>query len=115
MPQIQATPGSNITISGNVNVQSKTTFTVTGSVIGTTEDTIVIPAGTKTFRLQTAPSAGGASLTISHTVGGTSVTATSFNICAGDRWSEELLDETGFTIYLKSSKAATDVQVILWT
>lgn len=113
MPQIQATGGNSL--SGNVNVQSKTSFTVSGAVVGITETSITIPAGTKAFKLQSAPSAGASVLTVSHTSTGTSTAATSFDICPGDRWTEELLDATGFTIYIKASKAATNVQLLLWS
>lgn len=115
MPQLQATGGQQTSITGGVSVESKSVFTVTGAVVGTTETSIAIPAGTKSFRLQAACSAGAARITVSHTIGGTGVAITSFDVAAGSHWKEDLLDGTGFTIYLKSSKAATDVQLVLWS
>lgn len=98
-----------------VSIQSKTAFVVTGATIGTSETTIAIPAGAKALKLQIAPTAGAATLTVSHVLAGTAATATSFDICPGDRWQEEFLDGSGFTIYIRSSKAATDIQVMYWT
>lgn len=118
MPQISATGGNNVTLSGSViaDIQSKDTFTVTGATVGTTETSIVIPSGAKAWKIQAASSAGAAVLTISHTVGGTSVATTSFDICPGNSYDEEYLKGTNpLTIYIKSSKAGTPVQVLYWS
>ena len=113
---IQATSNSLSTVSGQVDVQSKGTFTVTGSTVGTTETSITIPSGTKAFRLQAANDAGAAVLTISHSSGGTSSSTTSFDIYAGASLLEEQLKgDVSLTVYIKSSKASTSVQVLLWS
>lgn len=113
---INATSNSVSTISGQVDIQSKGTFTVTGAVVGTTEASIVIPSGTKAFKLQAANGSGAAVLTVSHSNGGTGVATTSFDIYTGSSYSEEFLKgDVALTIYIKSSKANTSVQVLYWS
>ena len=98
-----------------VNVQSKGTFTTTGAVVGTTETTIVVPTGTRAFKLQASDSAGAAVLTISNVITGTSSEITSFDIYAGSSWSEETLNGlVALTLYIKSSKSGTNVQLMYW-
>ena len=117
MPAINATSNSTSTVSGLVDIQSKDIFTTTGATVGTTETTIVIPAGTKAFKLQVANSGVGAIvLTIASSVGGTASDITSFDIYAGSSYFEEYLKgDNALTLYIKSSKAATPVQLLLWS
>lgn len=85
-----------------------------GLVVGTTETTISIPAGTVKFSIQAASSAGAAVLTIADVLGGTGSELTSWEICPGNSWDETLNDSATLTIYIKSSKANTNVQVVTW-
>lgn len=117
MPSINATSNSTSTVSGLVDIQSKDIFTTSGATVGTTETSIVIPSGTKAFRLQVANSAVGAIvLTISNVSGGTASAITSFDVYAGSSWSEEALKgDQSLTLYIKASKASTPVQLLLWS
>lgn len=98
----------------DVSISSKSSFVTTGAVVGLTETTIVLPAGVKSFSLHTVRGSK-AVLTISDVAAGTGAALTSFDIGMGNIWKEELLSgSTALTIYIKSSKAATDVQVLYW-
>jgi len=99
----------------SVEVKSKTTLNITGAVVGTTETTIVIPAGTKAFQLHTAKGSN-AILTIASAITGTSSPITSWDIGMGNVWKEDLLTGTNaVTVYIKSNKVATNVQLLYWT
>lgn len=112
MARIQSSGGNNL--SANVDLGTKSGFTTTGATIGTTETTIVIPVGAKAFRLHTAKGSN-AVLTVASSMGGTSSATTSFDIGMGNIWVEEgLIGDSSITIYIKSSKATTDVQVLTW-
>lgn len=98
-----------------VTIQAKTSFTTTGFTIGTSETSITIPVQTKSFTIKTADTSS-AELTISSVLGGTSSSLTSFDIPAGGVWKEEYLTGTSsITVYIKSSKTGTPVQVLYWT
>lgn len=102
-------PPSNVTTLG-----SKLSFVTTGAVVGTAETTIVLPAGVKSFKLHTAKGSN-AILTIANAATGTSSALTSFDINMGNIWQVEGLAGTNpITIYIKSNKALTDVQVLYW-
>ena len=112
--RIQATQGTTGSVTADIS--SKDSFTTTGATVGTTETSIVIPAGTKSFRLQAADIAGVAVLTIAGAATGTGSSTTSFDIFAGSSYQEDFLTGTSaVTIYIKSSKAGTPVQVLYWT
>ncbi len=103
-------PPEEITTSG-----SKTAFVTTGSTIGTTETTIVVPATAKAFRLHTASGHGTAKLTISNVPAGTGAKTTSWDIKHGNVWEVEGLAASGsITVYIKSNKPATDIQLMYW-
>jgi hypothetical protein len=94
---------------------SKESFVTTGATIGTTETTIIIPANVKAFRLHTASGSSIAKLTISNVLNGTTSTTTSWDLKHGNIWQEEGLAGTNaLTIYIKSNKASTDVQLMYW-
>lgn len=114
---INATSNSNSTVSGQVDIQAKDIFVTTGATVGTTETTINIPVGVKSFRLQVAASETGAVvLTISHTSGGTASNLTSFDIYPGSSLPEEFLKgDNSLTLYIKSNKSNTPVQLLYWT
>ncbi len=78
---------------------------------------MVIPIGTKSFKLQAADSAPGAVvLTIAFAAAGTSDVLTSFDIYAGSSYEEEtLIGAAALTLYIKSSKASTPVQLLTWS
>ena len=116
MPQIQATGGSApVTLDADINVNVKGSFTTTGAVVGTTETSIVLPIGVKAFRLHTAKGSN-AVLTVASSSTGTGSAITSWDLGMGVVWVEEgLTGEAALTIYIKSNKAATDVQVLHWT
>ena len=108
--------GSSPPPSSISTIGSKATFVTTGAVVGTTETTIVIPAGVRAFRLHTANGNGTARLTISSSAGGTADKLTSWDLKHGNIWKEEdLQGVTTVTIYIKSNKADTDVQLLYWT
>lgn len=99
----------------SVEVKSKTTLNITGAVVGTTETSIIIPAGCKAFQLHTAAGSQ-AKLTISSSSGGTASAITSWDIGMGNIWKEDLITGTAdITVYIKSNKAATTVQLLYWT
>ena len=105
-----SSPPTDVTTLG-----SKLSFVTTGAIVGTTETTIIIPAGTKAFRLHTASGNGTAKITISNVSGGTASTLTSWDLKHGNVWKEEALAGTNpITIYIKSNKANTDVQLLYW-
>lgn len=97
-----------------VTTQSKENFKITGATIGTTETTITIPIGTRAFRLHTKKGSN-AVLTVSDVITGTASSTTSWDIGMGTVWQEEnLIGTAALTVYIKSSKAATDVQLLYW-
>lgn len=111
--RIQATPGS--ATSFTANIESKSSFVTTGATVGTSETSLVIPVGAKAFRLQLANSAGAAVLTIASSSGGTASDITSFDVYAGSSYSEEFLTgDSTLTLYIKSTLAATPVQLLYW-
>jgi hypothetical protein len=112
MPNIQAS-GNPVT-SGSVSISSKASFVTTGATVGTIETTLIVPIGAKSFRLHTKKGSS-AVLTVSSSSTGTGSSLTSFDIGMGNIWNEELLSgDAAVTIYIKSSKAATDVQLLYW-
>ncbi len=84
-------------------------------MVGTTETTIIIPVAAKSFRIHTAKGSS-AVLTVASSSGGTASATTSWDIAMGSIWQEEaLVGTSALTIYIKSSKASTDVQILYWT
>ncbi len=98
-----------------VNIQAKQTLTITGAIVGTAETSIVIPLNVKSFRIKTKKGSA-AVLTIAASAGGTASSITSWDIAMGSIYQEEFLTGTSaLTLYIKSSKASTDVQILYWT
>ena len=85
----------------------------TGVVIGTTETSITIPAGTIRFDIQASPRV--AKLTVAESSGGTASALTSWTIYPGNSWGEDLDGEASLTIYIKSNKINTTLQLVTWT
>ena len=103
-------PPSAVTTTG-----TKAAFVMTGAVVGIVETTIVVPIGAKEFRIKTGAGSN-AALTISHALGGTAAALTSWHLHMGNTWHEtQLSGSVAFTIYIKSNKALTDVQLMYWT
>lgn len=74
-----------------------------------TEYTIVIPAGTARFTLKSRQDA---ILKIAYT---STETATNYwTVGYGVCYTERELDSSGITLYIQSSKALTDIEVISW-
>lgn len=97
-----------------VTVQAKSSFVTTGAVVGTTETTIVIPLAARAFSLHTAAGSS-AILTISSSSGGTASVLTSWDLKMGCVWSEEaLVGAASLTVYIKSNKVGTNVQLMYW-
>lgn len=98
----------------SVDVKSKTSFVTTGATVGTVETSIVIPVGARAFQLHTKKGSN-AVLTISSSSGGTASALTSWDIGMGNIWKEDLITGTSaITVYIKSSKVGTDVQLLYW-
>jgi hypothetical protein len=96
-------------------LSSKSAFDSSGgTTIGLVETSIVIPLGTLKYKIQ-AVNPRTAKLSIASAATGTSSNLTSFDIYPGNSWEEELNGEAALTIYIKSSKTATVVQVVTWT
>jgi hypothetical protein len=65
--------------------------------------------------LHTASGHGTARITISSVLGGTASPTTSWDLKHGNIWQEEQLAGTlAITLYIKSNKAATDLQLLYW-
>ena len=94
---------------------NKTSFdTASGTTVGTTETSIVIPQGTLKYAIQ-AVDAGAAVLSVADAALGTSSKLTSWDIEPGNSWEEDISGDEAVTIYIKSTKANTSVQVVTWT
>lgn len=97
------------------SLQNKSAFdTSAGFNVGTSEISIVIPASAVKFRIQAADNTP-AKLILADAANGTNSQLTSFNIYPGAYWEEGISGSGALTIYIKSSKANTDVQVVTWS
>jgi hypothetical protein len=96
-------------------VSSKSLFdTSGGATVGLVETSIVIPIGSLKYKIQ-AVSPRAATLIIADAALGTGATATSFNLYPGNSWEEDINGEVALTIYIKSTKTGTEVQVTTWS
>jgi hypothetical protein len=100
-------PPSDVSVRG-----AKTGFVAKSFTIGTAESTITIPTGALSFQLRVN---GNQVLTISESVGGTAVAATSAEIPKFNTWHQDGLNlNVDLDIHLKSNQAATTVELIYW-
>lgn len=88
--------------------------TSAGATVGTTETSIVIPQGTLKYRIKAA-SPRTAKLTIADTALATSNILTSYDIPHGTVWEEHISGDLAVTIYIKSNKPNTEVQLLTWS
>ena len=85
-----------------------------GTTIGTTETALVIPIGTRQFTLGTLGEDASV-LTVANAVNGTNSDTSSYRVHPGTRFSGSLDGSSALTVYIKSSKANTIVQVLSWS
>lgn len=117
MPGLAATTTdlSTQSVDNTVVTENKTSFITSGTTIGTTETTIVIPAGTRAFDIY-ARDPQNAILTFSDQSGGTASQLTSNIIKMGNIWKvDNLTGDAPITIYILSNKTNTVVQLLRWT
>lgn len=103
--------GDSLKVTGEVRPSSFDTSG--GVVVGTVESSIVLPSGTLGFSIGTLGE-DATVLTIAGAATGTSSNLSSFRIHPGNCWEGELDGASALTVYIKSSKANTDVQVLAW-
>jgi hypothetical protein len=94
-------------------VGTKKNFVTKTVIIGTSETTLTIPVGALSYQIRVD---GNQELTLSNVLGGTNVIATRAKLPKDNTWSELDLNLTSaLTIYIKSSTANTNVELIYWT
>lgn len=103
-------PTSNITLTG-----SKASVNITSVSVGTTETTIVVPAGTVALKFKIPESGGACKLYLASTVTGSTTEATRYEISAGNEYIEEGMSGSSVTYYVSASKNGQTLQIIYWS
>lgn len=105
---LRCTP-SGLVITGDVNTVTTPTITIKNIPLADTEVSQALPANTKKFKIQ---SRGDAIVRLAYTSGDTLTDY--WTIFPGCVVSEENISAASTTIYLSSSKAGEDIEILSW-
>lgn len=96
------------------NIRAKGSPTFSGVQVGTTEVSYSLPSGITAFRIQTA-SGSTAVLYLAIASGDTADPLTRMDLKMGNGWEvDDLGNGVSRTLYIRSSKANTDIQIVTW-